>query len=36
MKKNGKVEDVGSISVTRIKSLDEDNQNLHKKDPLEM
>jgi hypothetical protein len=35
MKQNGKVEDGSNILVTRIKSLDEDNLSLHKKNPLE-
>jgi hypothetical protein len=35
MKENGKVEDAGSTLVTRITPLDEDDQNSHKKDPLE-
>jgi hypothetical protein len=34
MKKNWKVEDVGSISETRTKPQDEGNQNFNYKDPL--
>lgn len=35
MKRNGKVVDIGSISVTQTKPLDEDNQNLNENNPLE-
>lgn len=35
MKKKGKVVDIGSISVTQTKPLDDDNQNLNEKNPLE-
>jgi hypothetical protein len=35
MKKNLKVEDEGRMSARRIKPLDEGNQNLNKKNPLE-
>lgn len=35
MKQNGKVEDSSNLSVTKIRSLDEDDLNSNKKNPLE-